>query len=407
MWPISNSSKAAWLLATAALVAVGDAQAQTRLQAEEIALLASLGPWPAPIEHDPSNALSGTKAGIALGRALFRDKRLSGQGDMSCASCHTPRQGFAEARALSQGRQLLTRNSPSLWNQAGQRWFAWDGASDSLWMHSIKPLLNPLEMGASHDHIAQLLQSDPKLAALRRRLPAHNLRADAGVTEPESLTVTAAKALAAFTETLRSPRTPFDRYRDAVLNQDWAQAKRYPENAERGFKLFVGKANCISCHAGPNFTNGEFADTGLGHFIRVPGRESEVDSGRHGGVSKVIADRYNLLGGFSDTPPSAATHTRYVKNHHALFGQFKVPSLRELKKTGPYMHDGRLASLQEVVRHYSTVSPDRLHSDGEKSLKALGLSQAEAGDLLGFLESLTGGIPHSYSRAASTKLISP
>ncbi len=389
MWLISNLNKAAWLLVTAAFLGAIEAKAEARLKVEEITLLASLGPWPVPLVKDPSNALSGSKAAIALGRALFRDKRLSNTADLSCLSCHQAQHGFAEPRALSKGRQLLIRNSPSIWNQAGQRWFAWDGASDSLWMHAIKPLLNPAEMASNQESIAQLLRGDPKLAMLYARLPAHNQRIDATAASQEVLTVTVAKALAAFTETLRSPRTPFDRYRDAVLKQDWAAADRYPAAAERGFKLFVGKANCIACHAGPNFSNGEFADTGVGHFIRVPGRNSEVDTGRHGGVSKVMHDRYNLLGMFSDTAPSTTTHTRYVKHHHALFGQFKVPSLRELTKTGPYMHDGRLNTLRDIVLHYSTIPADRLHADGEKSLRALELTDTQIDELVSFLESLS------------------
>jgi cytochrome c peroxidase len=163
---------------------------------------------------------------------------------------------------------------------------------------------------------------------------------------------------------------------------------RYPEAAQRGLKLFVGKGACDTCHAGPAFTNGEFHDTGIAFFVR-PG---EVDPGRYGGIKKVLADRMNLLGPYNDDPKrSTAIGTQHVSLEHRNFGEFKVPSLRNLESSMPYMHNGSLATLRDVVRHYSEISPDRLHSDGEQILKPLHLTDAETGELVAFLETLSDG----------------
>jgi cytochrome c peroxidase len=149
---------------------------------------------------------------------------------------------------------------------------------------------------------------------------------------------------------------------------------------------------------GPAFTNGEFHDTGIPFFIE-PGR---VDPGRHEGIKKLLSSKFNLLGPYNDDPKrTSATGTRHVALEHRNFGEFRTPSLRNLALTAPYMHNGRLATLRDVVHHYSTISPDRLHSDGEAILKPLQLSEQESRDLVAFLESLQDG-GGSYRRKAFT-----
>jgi cytochrome c peroxidase len=193
-----------------------------------------------------------------------------------------------------------------------------------------------------------------------------------------------------------SGRAPFDEFRDALAKGDAAGIARYPEDAKRGLAIFIGKGACSVCHAGPAFTNGEFHDTGIPFFIE-PGR---VDAGRHEGIRKLLASRHNLLGPYNDDAARAtATGTRHVALEHRNFGEFKTPSLRNLALTAPYMHNGRLATLRDVVNHYSTVSPDRLHSDGEAILRPLRLSEEESRDLVAFLESLQDG-GNNYRRIA-------
>jgi cytochrome c peroxidase len=196
--------------------------------------------------------------------------------------------------------------------------------------------------------------------------------------------VDAAKAIAAFTATLVSPRTPFDEFRDALLRGDREVAGRFPADAQRGLRLFVGIGQCLLCHTGPRFSNGEFADTGLPFFKR-PGA---VDSGRHGGIEALRHSPYTLLSRWADAPVDT-TKLRHLQAQHRNFGEFKVPSLRHVAQTAPYMHDGQIATLEAVVNHYSNLNPERLHADGEQILRPLGLGEAEKADLVAFLRTLS------------------
>ena len=349
----------------------------------EVRAIVSHGPWPAPWTRDPSNRVSGNAAAIELGERLFFDRRLSGNGEFSCSRCHLPERNWSDGLARAVGIEEVDRNTPSVANARTQRWFGWDGANDSLWAQSVRPILDPRELGASTAHIAKLVRGDRDLACRYRRA-----FGSAPAAEDEKLLVDTAKALAAFEETLVSGRTPFDEFRDALARGDSAATARYPEPAQRGLRIFIGKGSCNMCHAGPAFTNGEFHDTGIPFFIR-PG---QVDAGRHGGIKRLLANRMNLLGSYNDDAKRlSATGTRHVALEHRNFGEFKVPSLRNLALTAPYMHNGSLATLRDVVRHYSEISPDRLHSDGEAILKPLKLTERETEDLVAFLESLSDG----------------
>ncbi len=347
----------------------------------EIARIARHGPWPPSPAIDASNRVSGNPLAARLGATLFFDTRLSPDGALSCASCHDPAKAWTDARAVSVGRGPLERNAPSIVDLKGQRWFGWDGASDSLWAASLRPILAPRELGGSIAGAAALLRSDPVLS----RCYAQAFARTASGVDDTMLAVDAAKALAAFQETLASARTPFDEFRDALVRGDRAAAARLPPAAQRGARLFVGRANCALCHLGPSFTNGEFHDVGVPFFTA-----SGADMGRHGGIKALRESPFTQLGAFNDDPANApGTATRHVDPQHRNFGEFRVPALRSVARTAPYMHNGSLATLRDVVRHYSSIDPDRLHADGEAILKPLGLDTKEIDDLVAFLESLT------------------
>ena len=202
----------------------------------------------------------------------------------------------------------------------------------------------------------------------------------------EAVLVDLAKALAAFQETMISGKTAFDRFRDALAHGDLDAARRYPAAAQRGAALFFGRGKCDLCHTGAGFTNGEFDDAGVPYFTG-PGR---VDAGRHGGIKALQASPFNLLGRYNDDPARATGWaTRQVAQTHRTFGQFKVPSLRQLMSTAPYMHNGSLATLEDVVRHYSNIDLDRIHSDGARILEPLRLSDRQVDDLVAFLRTLS------------------
>jgi cytochrome c peroxidase len=339
------------------------------------------GPWPPAWTPDPSNRVSGKSAAILLGEKLFFEPRLSAKGDFLCATCHVPYLGWQDGRARAMGHVEVDRNTQSLLDVRWNRWFGWDGAGDSLWAQSIRPILDTREMGGSATNAAALVRSDAEYACRYR---------DAFGSKPpekdEALLVDISKALAAFQETLVSGRAPFDDFRDALERGDTARAAAYPLPAQRGLKIFVGKGNCSMCHVGPSFSNGEFHDIGISHFIR----RGEVDAGRHGGIRRLQANPFNLLGRYNDDRSgTAAIKTKHVALDHRNFGEFKVPVLRNVARTAPYMHSGRFATLAEVVRHYSELNLDRLHADGEAILKPLRLSEQEIADLVAFLESLT------------------
>ena len=367
---------AAWLAG-----ATAGAQPGPGFAAAEIRRILQHGPWPPPASPDPSNRVAGDPRAAALGRRLFFEPRLSSGGAIACATCHAPERAWADGRPRGVGLAPLDRNTPSLLDAALHRWFAWDGRSDSLWSQGLKAILDPREMGASAEHVAAVVGADPALRCLYERVYGRGTGGDA-----EPVLVGVAKALAAFVETVRSGRTPFDEFRDALAGGDRGAAARYPPAARRGLRTFVGQGRCSVCHVGPHFTNGEFHDVGM-PFVVAPGR---VDGGRHEGIKRLRGDRFNLLGPYNDdVSGTAAIKTRHVEPRHVNFGQFKTPSLRNVALTAPYMHDGRLATVRDVVRHYSRLDMDRIHTHGEQLLRPLRLSEAEIDDLVAFLETLT------------------
>ena len=348
---------------------------------EERERIAAHGPWPPAPLRDPANRVDGRREAIGFGRALFFDAGLSAGGDIACATCHVPARAFQDGRPVAVGRTSGTRNTPTLLDAAQRRWFGWDGAHDSLWAASLSPLLQAAEMGQRLETLAATVRREPRLAAGYR-----SAFGAAPGADDERVATDLAKALAAYQATLVSPRTPFDAFRDALQRGDRAAAARYPVAAQRGLRLFIGEARCSVCHAGPTFSNGEFADIGVPFF--VPGG---VDPGRHGGLQKLLASRMNRLGPQDDAGAAdpRAVATRHVTVEPRHFGEFKVPGLRQLVHTAPYMHDGSLAGIEDVVQHYSALNEERLHADGERILRRLDLTPQQAADLAAFLRSLS------------------
>ncbi|TAN51655.1 MAG: hypothetical protein EPN19_12000 [Betaproteobacteria bacterium] len=373
------------MIARAAVLALllgADAAAAQPLgwSADEVRAVLRHGPWPPPMARDPSNRVSGNRDAIALGEKLFFEPRLSQGGQLFCASCHVPYRAWQDGRRRARGLAEVDRNTPSVLNVRLQRWFGWDGAGDSLWAQSLRPILDAREMGASAAQVAALMREDAEYACRYRKS-----FGTAPASDDADVLVAVGKALAAFQETLASGRSAFDDFRDALERGEREALERYPRAAQRGLRIFVGKGACNVCHLGPAFSNGEFHDAGVPFFIR-----GGVDPGRHGGIRRLQASAYNLLGRHNDDQSgAAATRTKHVALEHRNFGEFKVPGLRNVALTAPYMHNGSLATLADVVRHYSELDVERLHADGEAILKPLRLSSQESADLVAFLESLT------------------
>jgi len=374
------------------------AQSSVEFSEQELNAIAAHGPWPGTVPPDPANELSGLPWAEKLGESLFFDTTLSANQSISCASCHQPENGFSDKLPVGVGLEQGVRNTQGLLDIGLQRWFGWDGGADSLWAASLRPMFNEHEMGNDATSLATALRSNALLSTAIQSNFAELLASGASISSTstsknnalallgdEELIVIAAKSIAAFMRTLRSERSDFDRFRDALVNSDVDAQLAYAESARRGLKIFVGEANCRVCHFGSNFSNGEFHDTGRPFFTGV----GAVDSGRYGGIQRVKRDRFNLLGKYGD----ASSHTDKLKTTEVKlsqmnWGQWRTPSLRNLDLTGPYMHDGSLKTLRDVVDAYADIDPDRLHVKGESILKPLDLSDGQRNDLVNFLRSL-------------------
>lgn len=383
-----------------------------------------------PQVSDPTNRYQNSESAAILGHRLFFDTRLSVNNKINCAACHDPTKGLADGKPIAEGLETGRRHTPSLWNVAYNRWFFWDGRADSLWAQALHPIESPAEMGFSRLAAAHLIYGDAVLRRLYEstfgalptlsddtRFPAQGKPASS--VDPNGNDATwksmnaddqdainrvfanIGKSLAAYESKLVSRRSPFDVFADGLATDDKNKMAALSPAAQRGLKLFVGSANCRVCHAGPNFTDGEFHDT------RVPTLDGgqPTDPGRFNGANEVIHDPFNATGAFSDE--RTGSFVEFLVNNPENWGRFKTPTLRNVARTAPYMHQGQFATLNEVVDYYSTLDralPAGHH--GETILQPLFLSEDEEHDLIAFLESLTDEniTPEWLVPAANTKL---
>lgn len=270
----------------------------------------------------------------ALGAALFADTRLSRDGDRSCASCHQPEAGYSDGLPKARGRDgtLLKRNTPHLYNLADATSFYWDGREPTLESQARVPLHATNELGANEAQLLANLSADPDM----RRQFAEAFPDETDISE-KSLLI----ALAAYERSLISPQTAFDAWvegDDSALN----------EQEKAGFRIFVGKGGCVSCHGGWRMTDDGFHDIGL---------ETD-DPGRS-----------------------------IVPGGDAGIAAFKTPGLRQVSRTAPYMHNGSLATLEEVVAHYAGKHVHR-PSLAPSLVRDLQLDSQERAALVAFLKSL-------------------
>jgi cytochrome c peroxidase len=382
MWVASAVVAAACVVLPGPGQAADGAAAGPVFTESEIRIILSHGPWMSPVARDPSNRVSGTREAIELGTRLFFDQRLSGSGTISCSSCHVPERNWTDNLTRGIGMAEVDRNTPTVANLHAQHWYGWGGAADSLWSQSLRAIVDQRELAASPRHVAGLVRNDAQLSCRYRRA----FGAAPSSADDEALFVDVGKVLAAFQETLTSGATPFDRFREALARGEAPSTFRYSEAAQRGLKIFIGKGGCTSCHSGPNFTNGEFFNTGLSRFAP----RGTPDPGRPAGIRQLLDSRFNLLGPYNDDPTGAgAKRTRQISLEKASPAEFKVPSLRNLLLTAPYGRDGGIETLAEVVRHYSSLDPVRIHARDGRPARPLDLTPREQTDLVVFLESLS------------------
>lgn len=321
-----------------------------------------------PLPHAAASS-----AVVELGRKLFMDRRLSHNNTMSCAMCHVPEQGFSAnelGTSLGMEGRTLRRNAPTLLNVAYVRHLFHDGRADALHVQAWDPLLNPIEMGNP---------DSPGVIDKIRGMPDY-----AGLFEeafdgagPDRHTV--GLALASYQRTLVSGNSRFDRWRYG------GEANALNASEQAGFAVFAGKGRCIACHTVGErhalLTDGRFHNTGVGlsvrassHRVRLaPGVEVEVADGDLASVSEPLqADlgRYEV--------------TRLPADRYA----YRTPGLRNVALTAPYMHDGSLATLEEVIAFYQRGGIDDPARD--PLLRPLELTMQDQRNLAAFLRSLSG-----------------
>ena len=298
---------------------------------------------PSGLEHEKlvipeDNPL--TKEKVELGKLLFFDTRLSANDTIACASCHLPALAFTDGQPVSTGihQQRGGRNAPTAVNRVFSTAQFWDGRAATLEDQSVGPFVNPVEHGfADHDAL---------VAKVKTIAGYHPLFERAFGPGPITLDLIG-KAIASFQRTLLSGNSAYDRF---VVEDD---AQALSETAQNGFRVFVGKGRCLHCHSGFNFTNERFHNLGVGW------EHDQGDVGRYA-----------------------------VTNNAEDLGAFKTPTLREIARTAPYMHDGSLATLQQVIEFYDQGGIPNPHLDS--AVQPLHLTDQEKKDLLEFLHSLNG-----------------
>ena len=294
----------------------------------------TLPPLPVPADNVQ------TDAKVRLGAQLYFDTRLSADNTISCATCHDPRTGWANPHPTDTGigGQVGGRNSGTVINSGYMHFQFWDGREASLEGQAVGPIHNPIEMGETHENVVRKLNA---IAGYHEQFQA--------VFGGDATIDAVGKAIAAFERTIVSGPSPFDRY---VMGDDSAMSPA----AVRGMHLFNGKAHCTPCHSGPLFSNQGFHNIGVGMDKENP------DLGRFD-HTKNAADR----------------------------GKFKVPTLRNIAETPPYLHDGSEKTLMDVVEYYDRGGIPNPGLD--PLMLPLHLTPREKSDLVAFLEALTGPVP--------------
>ena len=334
---------------------------------------------PAVLIPDTTNAYEKNGNAALLGQHIFFDKRFSSNKEVSCATCHEPDKYFTDGKQIAVGTGKTTRNSPTVLNAAHQRWFFWDGRTDTLWGQPIQTMEHPAEMNIPRKEIAEIIEIDSTLGPLWIKTFGNMDESDI-----DTIASNVAKSLAAYITKLDSSHAPFD---DFVAGDKNAISA----SAQRGLKYFIGDGGCLRCHFGPWITDGAFHSVGVGPLDGG----ALKDAGRAGAIDKLKISQFTSGGIHSDDPDGIrATISKHIAKRREDWGSFRTPSLRNVAKTAPYMHAGQLATLGDVLEHYSTlenfVSADHHR---ETILEPLNLNEQQKTDLVAFLESLTAPLP--------------
>jgi len=355
---------------------------------------------------DPSNRFAGSRAAAAFGATLFFEPRLSRDGTVSCSTCHKIDRQFQDDLPRGRGVGETDRRTMPLAGVAWSPWQFWDGRADSLWAQALVPLEDQREhagtrlgyarfvaehmrdryeriFGPLPDMMGLPMSAGPRGASDEQA--AWAALPEAKRAEIDTVFANIGKALAAFERSIRHTETRFDRFARALAKGETPQGDAELSNTEvLGLKLFIGRANCVTCHNGPRFTDDHFHNTGVPQPADLPS-----DEGRAAAIAKVGADPFNCLGSFSDAEPDQCGELRFlVKDNPEMIRAFKTPSLRGASSRPPYMHSGQIATLDDVFGHYASAPTS---PRGQSELQPITLSEREREALKAFLKTIDGG----------------
>lgn len=356
-----------------------------------------------PLKPDTTNRFADVPAAAALGSTLFFDQGMSGDGSVSCSTCHKIDRQFQDDLPQAIGVGRTNRRTMPLAGVARDPWFFWDGRRDSLWAQALTPLENPLEQAGNRTAYAHYIKKrfGERYERIFGPLPdfsgmplnASPLGNDAeqaawsAMSGPQRDAINGVfanlgKAIAAFERSIAPAPTRFDRFAlDLATGAEPKGDAVFSKQEILGLKLFIGKANCVTCHNGPRFTDNSFHNTGVPSVAGLP-----PDRGRIDAVHQVEADPFNCFGAYRDGDVSACGELRFmVKDAPELVRAYKTPSLRGAATRPPYMHAGQFSSLDEVVAHYAKAAPS---VEGVSEVHPLELSERERAALVAFLKTL-------------------
>jgi cytochrome c peroxidase len=354
---------------------------------------------------DPSNRVADDPRAAALGRALFFDARLSGNGRVACATCHVPARDFQDGTPLAHGIGRTARRTMPVAGTAYGAWFFWDGRADSQWAQALGPLESAVEHGGSRAQYAHEIADRyrvgyeavfgalPSLERIPRRAgpvadsasrAAWQRIVPARQQEISRVYADIGKAIAAYERRIAPAPTRFDRYVDAELaGRPHTPASSLSADEVAGLRLFIGRASCVNCHNGARFTDDHFHNTG------VPASRDVLaaDRGRATGVRQALASEFNCTSRYSDARPEQCDELRFaVTDGPELVRAYKTPSLRGVAERAPYMHAGQLATLGDVLSHYDRAAPAPA---GHSELRPLHLPDVERRQIEAFLRTLS------------------
>ncbi len=380
---------AALLLPTVLAPAFGGSAAPDWSPAERRMLQAlSLGSIE-PVPADPSNRFAEDPRAADLGQRIFMDTRFSDNGQVACATCHQPDKYFTDGLPLSRGIGITKRAAPSLVGTAYSPWLYWDGRRDNHWSQALVPIETPVEQGFERRRALEVIAADPAYRSAYEAVFGALPDQSADEEAINRAFANIGKAIAAFERRILPTPSRFDRYVEALIQGSAEADALLSQDEVAGLKLFVSEqAQCTRCHNGPLFTNFGFHNIGL---IELKRGVIEYDFGRRIGIKEALTDPFRCNGPYSDAQPGDCLEEDFIRTLGAeLISAFKVPTLRNVAETAPYMHDGRFANLRAVLEHYREAPIGR---SGHQELNALELSDQQLDQIIAFLGSLTGPPP--------------